>query len=624
MQPIPPPVGVAADGCAQIVNLSKEDTPLRPLTTFPPGPLALSTVSALRSSFVLKGHQPSPGMWASLTQVAAAIEAMAEGRCDPVVYLSSLDPGVGKTQTVVHGVRTLLGSEDHREVGVLLVIGRIDGIRALVEELELREDDFAVFTSDKSLDDLGLGINNVDAARVILTTHSMVEARCRGRAFGDVSELFFQGRPRAVRIWDEAIQPGRPLTLRRDRIAPLIGPLRSRYPRVADALDDLFVLSKTTEDRGRLVVPNFEADFGCSLKMVEEAIGDTQSALIDDATVLWALAGKTATVRKDGTRGHTMLDYEDVLPRDFMPLLVLDASGRVRATYEQWRKGRQTLVRLEAAPKRYNALKVHVWKRGGGKGSLVLHQQTIADGVASTINTKPDEEWLIVHHKGDSTFDFQSQVTDLLKPRTAKVHFVNWGRHDATNAFCNVGNVILAGTLFYPASHYEALGRLSSAFPSSAGQYPEAGYEQIVLGEHKHLILQAACRGRVRRCIGDVCGPCNLYIIASGRSGIIGALGDVFPGCHVAPWQPIRKALKGKVAEAVTFMERWFEAQPDGHLRASEVRLALGMTAPNFNRAIRSHQDFKDAMAERWIIERGLGRLPGFMRVSFEENLLAA
>jgi hypothetical protein len=45
-------------------------------------------------------------MWAALTELASVLEAMAEGRCPPKLFLSSLDPGVGKTQTVTHFICT--------------------------------------------------------------------------------------------------------------------------------------------------------------------------------------------------------------------------------------------------------------------------------------------------------------------------------------------------------------------------------------------------------------------------------------------------------------------------------------------------------------------------------------
>ena len=83
--------------------------------------------------------------------------------------------------------------------------------------------------------------------------------------------------------------------------------------------------------------------------------------------------------------------------------------------------------------------------------------------IVSTIRTRPDEEWLVVYHKYNPRYleiDVPSRVIKALgNPRECKVKFLNWGNHSATNAYCDVPNVILAGTLFYEVSYYEALGR---------------------------------------------------------------------------------------------------------------------------------------------------------------------
>jgi hypothetical protein len=79
------------------------------------------------------------------------------------------------------------------------------------------------------------------------------------------------------------------------------------------------------------------------------------------------LSGKTVAVRQDGPYGNTVLDYHETLPEGLAPMVVLDASGRVRETYSQWEENRGGLTRLTAAPKRYDNLTVHRWRTGGGK-----------------------------------------------------------------------------------------------------------------------------------------------------------------------------------------------------------------------------------------------------------------
>ena len=92
------------------------------------------------------------------------------------------------------------------------------------------------------------GCGSPPKARVLFTTHSMIEKRCeRSGSFGGVAAFHYQGEPRAVRICDEAILPGQPLTISRDDLALLFAPLRGRYTALADAIEDLFTKLKTTE-----------------------------------------------------------------------------------------------------------------------------------------------------------------------------------------------------------------------------------------------------------------------------------------------------------------------------------------------------------------------------------------
>jgi hypothetical protein len=49
-----------------------------------------------------------------------------------------------------------------------------------------------------------------------------------------------------------------------------------------------------------------------------------------------------------------VLDYRETLPENLAPLVILDASGRVRTTYRQWRQNRGGLEWLATATKRYD------------------------------------------------------------------------------------------------------------------------------------------------------------------------------------------------------------------------------------------------------------------------------
>jgi len=181
--------------------------------------------------------------------------------------------------------------------------------------------------------------------------------------------------------------------------------------------------------------------------------------------------------------------------------------------------------------------------------------------------------------------------------------------------------VILAGTLFYRPSYYEALARLVADRRPVQGGIDPAMEKDVTIGEHRHLILQALCRGSVRKCQDDMCAPSDAYIIAATRSGIPQTLPKIFPGCRVVRWQPVQKALSGKVKEAAEFVVDWFGKNPEGLLRFKEVQRAIGIeSASNFRQDVRRHPDFKEALAAHDIAEaQVLGdNRRGFLKPSFD------
>ncbi|MDD2705992.1 MAG: hypothetical protein PHU07_11770 [Acidocella sp.] len=67
-------------------------------------------------------------------------------------------------------------------------------------------------------------------------------------------------------------------------------------------------------------------------------------------------------------------------------------------------------------------------------------------------------------------------------------------------------------------------------------------------GEYAHNIVQALCRGRVRKLDGDQCQPMNAYIIAAPQTGIAKPLPATFPGCTVQDWGERKRIAPPSVA----------------------------------------------------------------------------
>lgn len=570
--------------------------------------LADQTMLTLRTTFDRIRHIPTEPMWEALQAVANTLDRMANGTAAPMVYVSSLDPGVGKTTTVIHFLRALLTSKIHQGVSALVCVSRRDQIKTIIQEANLLDTDFAVLTSDPDLNAMGCGLPA--KARVLFTTHSMVERRCDQKDFRSTSAFHYRGCAREVKIWDEAILPGRPLTISRDDLGFLFKPLRSAHPDLADAIEKLFNELGKAVDGQLLMLPELDEDVSLNdaLRIVDGGPTDQIAAV----ETLWFLFGKTVTIRRDGKYGNTVLDYRDMLPEDIRPLLVLDASARVRATYHLWKDRRGGIEMLPSATKRYDRHTCHIWNQAGGKSAFRRYGHKLVDGVVKAILSRPDEEWLVVHHKNVG-IDVPSSIVDLLPNDGPVVHFLNWGSHDATNQYAHVPNVILAGTLFYRTSYYEALGRTAAAHPSAQGSFSAEDVEAVMMGENCHLILQALCRGAVRRCEGGGCPETRTYIIARLGSQIADAIPFILPGAKIERWQPIPRELTGKVKSAFEYIIRQLPNK-DSIVSFDDVQEYI--TCPdrsNFNRTIRNHHEFRQALADEGVIEWGKGkRATGF------------
>lgn len=587
-------------------------------------------------------HRPSGVMKSALWEVSRTIFDMAlgitrEGNSD--IYLSSLDPGIGKTQIVTHSIRTLLDEEDLSDVGVMVCVSRLDEIKAYVEAMELDPSMYAVLTSNQELNSMGL--DDPTQAKVLFTTQQMVERRCKHQdSFIDIEPFQYKSEARMVKIWDESILPGQGLTLDTFALHGLIYTLRRNgNAKLSFAVEDFLHEVEKQDDKTCIIVPEDllsegeeDEDEGTTLNTVLGALASrSEDSHIQAITTLSMLLGRKVTIRRNG-KYRTVLDYDESFPPDFYPVLALDASGRVRGTYEEWEQKRGGLRRLMAAPKNYDNLNVHVWRRSGSKSGFKKdkREKQLIAGIVKTIQEKPDEEWLIVHHKKTLDYDVERDVFNMLPssfPAKDKLHFITWGNHHATNKYSRIKNVILAGTLFYSNGHYEALGRLSAGHTTAFGPYPSKGFNTIQEGEHKHLILQAACRGAVRLSQGSSCAPCELYIIAATESKIPNMLDDIFPGCKVNMWKGVdnSKELSGRAKEAYDYLIKHFTLEEAKGIIPSEighakVKKAIGIKdTPNYNKSIKSNQTLIDALNSQGI---KLDKSKGFiMFFGLSENL---
>jgi hypothetical protein len=488
---------------------------------------------------------------------------------------------------------------------MVIFLGRLDEIDKLVKEMDLDKRDFAVLTSD--VEKNALGNENPDNARVLFTTQQMLTSRCDGRSFKDATEFHYDGRPRVVRIWDETMLPAQAITIPQHALAETAGRVMKEHHGLGTVLNQCALDMNEVDDGGLFTFPDFIREYAIETGQIDHLLHDAHAEHRKTAKDLWYLSGQSVRIRRDrGDMGSTLLDYHESLPEDLTPLAVLDASGRTKGTYQMWLKGlRDNLVFLRPAPKSYANLTVHLWNTGGGKGVFrSSKRQTLIEGIAKTIHTKPDQEWLVCHHKQEAGFNVERELKALLADHMdlGNIHFLSYGNHMATNEYAHVSNVILAGILYYRPSDYESLTRLSYGMGSEE-DIDQDDVNTVKVGEATHLVLQAACRGSVRFCqIDGTCKPCDIYIIAANGTGLHRAIPDLFPDCTMTDWRPVTRTLTGRTKEVYDYV---LNSIASGYISFAQVRDAIGVAPSYLKQQIRDNEDFQEMLAQAHIVEGG-------------------
>ena len=409
--------------------------------------------------------------------------------------------------------------------------------------------------------------------------------------------------PRAIRVWDEAWLPGKTVSLDGDDVGTLLKTARRCSPEFRSALMDFMAKIEKTGTGDMLDVPDWERLHGVThgdlLAALPGGPDQARQGLCATTASLFMVGGHSVRIWRDNQTGSGILTYKETLPKDLAPLLVLDASGRVRQTYRDLEASRG-LQRLHSAEKDYAPLRVHWWERGGGKSSFNLNGAELSRGVVETIQTKPTERWLVVTHKKDAKVgNVEWEVKKRLPPEVKpNVSFITWGNHVATNEHVDVPNLILAGTLFMKPSHYVALTHLAQDRPTEAGFAPDDAIERTTQGEHANLVLQAVCRGRVRKSDGDRCLPMDAYLIATKRSGIGDLLPTIFPGCTVLRWDPLseKQTLTPSLRAAREFLQREL-AKGITEVTYRDLQVALRISPKKFPERVSQRPEWPELIA---------------------------
>lgn len=567
----------------------------------------------MRATFAELHHRPSPQMWAGIEDLALCLQRMAEGEAEASFSLSSLDPGVGKTQTVVHFLRTLLASERHQDVGVIVFFFTKKQIEDIVQAAGLRPTDFSVVVTDDEASEYKLtqlGSDTPDQTRVVFTTQQRVQLLCREKPFAQVAQYQFQGLPRRVRIWDEGLLPAQHVCVNHAHIGGLYPTLNNISSDMVSELDQLRETLRELPDRTIIDVPDLASAKGVSLGRVLDAMSPKRPEIEKIAVDLWALFGRKAVVCNDGMKGQTLVSIRDSVPADIAPMVILDASGRVRNAYRRWPESFVRLHRLNSAPKRYDQLTCHVWTIGSGQTAYndAEDRQVRCNGILEAINSKPSEPWLVVCHKKHRE-TIAKDIAALVHGDPGRITYLHWGIHRASNGYAEISNIVLAGLQYLSSSGYEGVGRAASRCHPDDCILSGDSLPELKDGELADSILQAVCRGMPRKAINDGCPPSQVYILGSVQSRVKALLPRIFPGCTVEDWEPVRRRFLPKDQRALDFICQWCLANPEQPLPSKDVmKMVEEKDRHNFGRR-RRRPGFRRALSEQDIYETRYGAI---------------
>ncbi len=503
---------------------------------------------------------------------------------------------MGKTQACACFIKAWRDAGFTPASSILVGVSNLNELRSLIASAALDPSDFAVVTSDRAMNGLGAGTEAHDSVPVLFTTQQMLRSRTKGRTFSDAFEFHHGGKPRVLRLWDEEILPSDGIVIRLDNLRAFPSFLRSHFGSFVDKVE-AFGTAIASSSAGTVVpIPTELA--------LEVAEARSMASLISDAAIretfwqLQLLVGSDMLVDcEDNAR--ELIGTSPTLPSDFVPVVVMDASGRVRETYRLWEKHRGDLVRLPAASNQYDRLFVRYWQRGVGKDALARFD-TVRDEIASAIieavGTAPNEDWLVISYQDSLPLLRRAVSAGLPSDTAARIHWLHWGRHLGTNDFKDVGNVIIVGQRTYPPRAYKALGLAASGLPLAA--IDKIDDSELRRGEHFHHLLQALCRASVRKSSNGVAGECLAFVISS-MGDLEESLRTLFPGLSVVQWKD-GTLPTGKVAEAIAHLEAHFADPSVSSIRKKDLREAIGIrSSPNLGRDVLDRDAFKHFLASR-------------------------
>jgi len=545
------------------------------------------------------GHNPSSMQQTAVLAIQDTLTLMLSGHAAPKYYLSALDPGMGKTTAILTWLEAYLETPSaYRGQGVLIALDRLEEIRRYIEDGQIPQKYFAVLVSDGSeegqeLNSMGLGKQGRNNALILFTTKKQIHNRSHSGHFNEVSAFHYNGQPRRVKIWDESFTIGKEAVLNLYDFGKLLTPLRAVSTELSDAvlhvLNDI-IIRKNGDVYQMPELPILPKEQGLY------TIWDTPRER-EIANLLWRFSGQLVSIRSEDN-SLIVVDCVPSIPDDFAPCLILDASARMKATYELQDEERNDIIRLPYSNKSYRNLEVNVWPMKSGK-QIIKDLKIVLPELVQLFDNNPKEHFLIILHKDHKEQISKALSKQLTPEQHSLVKFCTWARHTATNDFSNIANIIMLSPYQFPDYAYEATTRAATVMTTAKGKPSIEHIMRVKKGEISSNILQAVNRGKPRKSEGDTCPPCRLWLITHPNTGIAKELPNIFPECKRAPWK-VRAVHLTSSKQRKTFAHiKDLMKRGVTEVLATTVREHLGFkgSASNFTRDVINQAIFVDALA---------------------------
>ncbi|AEG50724.1 hypothetical protein Sphch_3108 [Sphingobium chlorophenolicum L-1] len=545
------------------------------------------------------GSSLTPAIEVSFDSLIRKMDEGFKGYLKPSFYLSSLDTGMGKSLCIKSFIKSLIISGSIKDAGILICLQTKAEIKTFIDDCRLNEEHFSVLVYNDPLNNEGRGETGREEAPVLFTTHKMVRSRS-GMSFAGAKDFYYRGKPRNLRIWDESLLPADPVSFSIDTLASVASVLRPYENQFVGEMDSFLKTVGWHKADDAIMVPDklgkWAAGILSSGGRGVEKLSDRQVNVLEQ---FGQCAGRELTLSISAKTGRSLSGVVSDLPADLAPAIILDASGRLKATYDLWEQRRGNLVRLRPAVNDYSNVTINLWKTKAGKDALEDADigRAIFRQIAKVIEAKPDERWLIVSFKPNDSLDVLEEVEASMSVPVA-LEYVHWGRHCAVNDYADIRNIIIIGSWRYPQGAYKALYQAATGEP--AGEDNKEAVSRISTSEFQANFLQAFMRGHGRRSISGKAGECTAYVVASKSPNPTPLIAKALPGCIINEWSPVPIGLTGQAKQIADHLL----AQ-----RAAGVR-TMGKSALGSAVGIRYKQQlstlFRAYRFQQWLEDNGI------------------